>query len=496
MPGLGERFEPHGADARGTADAPTILGPAGRHVVGARFMTERLELGPFVAMRAQAFSYVRIDARGYFDPRQLVAALSDPRLGQFIAESRRAAVLLNASAVERIGTEDTEWLSTQWAPMIAGIGVRKLSLVTPEHVHQLFGAVFLASARTAARAGVELRCFPSAQFHQSWESVSWFDDAGGAGASGSPSGAPQNPPSPSAAQAPPSTTPRVPSGGSLEVTVPRHHWKGIFHSAVLGGLVIGAATMLAGIVETQSMGLTELEGMDGLGLFAALAGGLSAFAGTSLVLNLRGRPPTRVVWDEHTISEQVGGRARVTFERARVHATWAWTTVRFVRGRRVVADRIGGRMLQLSDGGGQTITLAEGGFVAPWLRHRACWVTSFEPLLKLVPEAVEGRVVPDERAIGPTASRVFGTVAVLSYAAFAASVLFTRTRSGPDAAKLLFLVGAALFGLRALWPAARLLRRLPGEGLASGVELALRLGATALIGLPIVVWLLRALLGA
>jgi len=123
-------------------------------------------------------------------------------------------------------------------------------------------------------------------------------------------------------------------------------------------------------------------------------------------------------------------------------------------------------------------------------------VSSLEPLLRLVPEAVEGRVVPDERAIGPLTSRVFGTVAVLSYAAFAASVLLTRTRSGPDAAKLFFLVGAALFGLRALWPAARLLRRLPGEGLASGVELALRLGATALIGLPIMVWLLRALLGA
>lgn len=148
---------------------------------------ERLELGPVVAMRAPNFSYVRIDAHGFLTPPQLAQILCDQRLGQFLATSGKAAVCLNAAGLHRFGTEDVDFLVDRWAPMLAPIGLRKISLVVQEQVNMLFGNVFNAATPRAARAGVEVRCFPSAMFENGFEAVSWLDG-------GAPPAAPAAPP--------------------------------------------------------------------------------------------------------------------------------------------------------------------------------------------------------------------------------------------------------------------------------------------------------------
>ena len=441
-------------------------------------MVDRLELGVVVAMRAEAFSYVRIDAPGFFTPAQLVTALSDSRLGEFLRGSRRTSVLLNASLAERIGTDDTDWLGATWAPMIASIGVRKLALVSPEPIHQLFGQVFQLAARKAAGAGIELRCFPSGQFHQTWESVTWFDDPGGAGGAAGAGGAPV-------------VESRAPSlRGSIEVAVPRDHWSAVFASAAAGGAVTGAATMSAWLGMVRSLGLAEVMFEPSMLLPAALVGVVSGLAGTYVVLLLRDWPRTRIGWGEQTIIEYVGERARTTVDRARMRAVWTFSRVQFVRNRRAIRSGIGGRMLQLSDGSGPTITVAEGEFRAPWLRNQPCQVTSLEPLLALVPSAAEGAIVPSDRAYHHRTSVFFGLLAVMAYGAFCAGIVLTNTRTEVAAAAFSFLVGAALFGLRALWPTARLFRRALGGRLAAGAELVLRLFATTLVGVPPMAWLL------
>lgn len=136
---------------------------------------DRLDLGPVVAMRAPNFPYVRVDVQGFLTPPQLAQILSDQRLGHFLATSGKGAVCLNAGRSHRFGTEDVDFLVDRWAPMVAPIGMRKMSVVVPEQVHMLFGGVFAAASQRAARAGVEVRCFPSAMFENTFESVSWLD---------------------------------------------------------------------------------------------------------------------------------------------------------------------------------------------------------------------------------------------------------------------------------------------------------------------------------
>ncbi len=136
---------------------------------------DRLDLGPVVAMRAPAFSYVRIDAHGFFTAQQLAQLLVDQRLGHFVATSGKRSAVLNASAAQRIGTEDFDFFAEHWAPLLASIEVRRVSIVVPEQVFSLFGQVFAHGAARAARHGVEIRCFPSAQFTNTWESVTWLD---------------------------------------------------------------------------------------------------------------------------------------------------------------------------------------------------------------------------------------------------------------------------------------------------------------------------------
>ena len=136
---------------------------------------DRLELGPVVAMRSPNIKYVRIDASGFMTAAQLASALGDPRLGQFVSQTGWSAAVLNASGMDRFGTDDVEWMSEQWAPMLASVNVRKLSVVVAERVHMLFKSVFAGLAPRAMKAGVELRYFPSAQFTSTFESVTWFE---------------------------------------------------------------------------------------------------------------------------------------------------------------------------------------------------------------------------------------------------------------------------------------------------------------------------------
>lgn len=137
---------------------------------------ERLDLGPVVAMRAEPFDYVRIDASGFMRPEQLAQCLSDGRLGHFLATSARNAAVLNAGGMSRFGTEDSEFIGQHWAPLLASVKITKLSLVVPEQVFALFGQVFQVAGDHAKKHGVEIRCFPSRQFTDTWESVTWFKE--------------------------------------------------------------------------------------------------------------------------------------------------------------------------------------------------------------------------------------------------------------------------------------------------------------------------------
>ncbi len=161
---LDENYHPKIAATRESAPQPERPPPF-----------ERLDLGPVVAMRAQQLPYVRIDASGFVTPQQLAQLIVDPRLGQFLASSGKRAVLLNAAGMHRFGTEDMELIAERWAPLLAGIEIRRISLVVAQQVFDLFGLVFAHAATRAAISGVELRWFPSAQFTESFESVTWFD---------------------------------------------------------------------------------------------------------------------------------------------------------------------------------------------------------------------------------------------------------------------------------------------------------------------------------
>src|SRR5687767_7296780 len=119
---------------------------------------ERLALGPVVAMRAAPFSYVRIDARDWLTAAQLAGLLNDQRLWQFLSTSTKTAVCLNAAGMQRFGTEDVDFIVDQWAPLLARIGIKKLSIVVQEQVHMLFGAIFAAATARAAHHGVDVRC--------------------------------------------------------------------------------------------------------------------------------------------------------------------------------------------------------------------------------------------------------------------------------------------------------------------------------------------------
>jgi len=127
-------------------------------------------------MRAEPFDYVRIDASGFMRPEQLAQCLTDGRLGHFLATSARNAAVLNAGGMSRFGTEDSELIADRWAPLLASVKFTKLSLVVPEQVFALFGQVFEVTAQRAKKPGVEIRCFPSRQFTDTWESVTWFKE--------------------------------------------------------------------------------------------------------------------------------------------------------------------------------------------------------------------------------------------------------------------------------------------------------------------------------
>jgi hypothetical protein len=429
-------------------------------------VNDRLDIGPILAMRSPAFSYVRIDARGFFSPAELAAALSDPRLAAWLRETGLRAVALNASLAQRIGTEDTEWLATQWAPMLARVGISKLSLITPDHVHQLFGAVFQAAARRAAEHRIELRCFPSAQFTQSFESVSWFD-------------APvvqQAAPVPASAPAP------VVTRGRLELDVPTDHWPGVFVSAAFGGILGGAACMSVWGRALRELGIpVELSPFLGVALGLVLS-----LAGTFLVLLLRGWPRTSVEWDEHTVTEKVGDTVRTVIERAKARRVVAFTKV-LVR-RRGAANRMdqGGRVLQLTDDAGNEITLAEGAFAPPWMSNQPCKVSSIQPLFTWAPVLTDGDAIPGDRATRRMPALVFGFISLLSYGALAAGVIVERDFSlrGTVMGPLVLVVAVTLMLVRTLWPLTACFRKRPGGRLSAMTEVALRCGAAMAIGLP------------
>ena len=87
---------------------------------------------------------------------QLASALGDPRLGQFVSQTGWSAAVLNASGMDRFGTDDVEWMSEQWAPMLASVNVRKLSVVVAERVHMLFKSQHLRFVTLAEPAAPTL----------------------------------------------------------------------------------------------------------------------------------------------------------------------------------------------------------------------------------------------------------------------------------------------------------------------------------------------------
>jgi hypothetical protein len=136
---------------------------------------QQLNLGPLVAMHAPNVNHARGDVHAL--PQGLPQLLSDPRLGYFLAQAKSKGLLVNLAAV-RVEQRDADWMSAQWAPMLAPLGVRKVAVVLDDTLwwsaRTPFGA---ASALGADRAGVEIRHFQLRQLTGSNDVVAWFDEA-------------------------------------------------------------------------------------------------------------------------------------------------------------------------------------------------------------------------------------------------------------------------------------------------------------------------------
>jgi hypothetical protein len=420
-------------------------------------MTARLEILPFVATHATRSTFVVVEGQTQMLTMHdtVVKQLSDARLGQLVRNSSAGAIVFDAGRLD-FGPQDVAWVVHAWPPMLATIGVRRLSVVVADALVSVVRAEIDRAARALAPLGFEIRAFSPAQRA---DATGWLGPA--------PLPAPQAPyrgGAPAFAQAM--------AAAPHETAQLRLPARAHYHAAGWGGVV----GFLLGVAGTALAALAAGERPD----ISVVGGGIVAsalvVAGVFAVHYLRGVPPVKLTWDARGIAEWAGNDV-TTF--------LAWPGARYAlletslttktRGGQVLGTQRG-RILQLSDDSGKTITLCDGYRRPAWLDNRPAEVP-LGPFLSMVQAPRSPMVVvPDKLGFSDRARKGFGAVAIASYVAFgtAGGYLTFNNHYNDDRAITIALLwlGCVLFAVRAIWPLTRVGdKRLRASAL---VETALR----------------------
>lgn len=128
-----------------------------------------------VIWHSENIPYTRVDLSGFLTARQFQERLSNPKLWELVAEKAVANLLINGSELHRFGTEDTQWITTDFLQKAASAGIRKVSVIVAGNVYTLLANIFDSCAASASNEQIAIRFFYDSQFYDGWESVSWFD---------------------------------------------------------------------------------------------------------------------------------------------------------------------------------------------------------------------------------------------------------------------------------------------------------------------------------
>src|SRR5689334_6359157 len=90
---------------------------------------------------SDSIPYTWVTLSGMLTFEQVQEKLSKPELFDLLTEKQVENVLIDVTQTWRFGTEDSEWLGSEWANKVAAVGVKRVSLVVQQQVFGLFGSV-------------------------------------------------------------------------------------------------------------------------------------------------------------------------------------------------------------------------------------------------------------------------------------------------------------------------------------------------------------------
>ena len=125
---------------------------------------------------AENINYVWVLLGGQISREEFADSLGDADFHTLLQQYDVKNVLVDCSGMWSFGIpEMSDYLDTEFTAAMRGIGVEKISVVLSEDVLSMLSFVFQGIENNHNNSSPKIRFFESSQFHESFESVSWFE---------------------------------------------------------------------------------------------------------------------------------------------------------------------------------------------------------------------------------------------------------------------------------------------------------------------------------
>lgn len=137
---------------------------------------EQITIKNLTVRIAENINYVWVLLGGQISREEFADSLSDTEFHTLLQQNNVKNVLVDCSGMWSFGIpEMSDYLDTEFTAAMREIGVEKISIVLNEEVLSMLSFVFQGMENNHRDGSPEIRFFNSSQFHESFESVSWFE---------------------------------------------------------------------------------------------------------------------------------------------------------------------------------------------------------------------------------------------------------------------------------------------------------------------------------